>query len=203
MKSLHSGIWLVMLALAGCTALQPVKYDPPRTYALEAEFPSWDAKGEGPVLAVNVPRATPGFETARMAFVRKPYELEYFARNQWVDTPARMVAPLLVKAVEAGGGFRAVVTGQSAVLADLRLDTEIVRLQQEFLTNPSRVRLTLRAQLIDQAGRRVLATREFESVEAAPSEDPYGGVTAANRLLKRVLIEVAAFCASQAKAAKP
>ena len=45
------------------------------------------------------------------------------------------------------------------------------------------------------AARRVLATREFEAYADAPSEDPYGGVQAVNRVVASVLDDLAAFCA--------
>jgi cholesterol transport system auxiliary component len=57
------------------------------------------------------------------------------------------------------------------------------------------VRFTLRAQLIDVDARRVLASAEFDETEVAPSDDPYGGVLAANRALARLLERLAAFCA--------
>jgi cholesterol transport system auxiliary component len=106
-----------------------------------------------------------------------------------------MLAPLLVQALEQSGGFRAVVQAPSLAAADLRLDSELVRLQQDFGAKPSRVRITVRAQLIDVNTRRVLATAQFDETEAAPSDDPYGGVLAANRALGRVLERLATFCA--------
>jgi len=60
---------------------------------------------------------------------------------------------------------------------------------------PSRVRLTLRGVLVDIATRRVLATREFDAAVLSPSEDPAGGVMAANQAAQRVAAEVGAFCA--------
>jgi cholesterol transport system auxiliary component len=80
----------------------------------------------------------------------------------------------------------------------MRLDTEIMRLQHEFLAAPSRVRFALRAYLVDTATRRVLASREFEALAAAPGEDPHGGVVAATQAVRKVLGELAAFCAEAA-----
>jgi cholesterol transport system auxiliary component len=129
-----------------------------------------------------------------MVYVRQPYELEYFATNRWADTPSRMLGPLLAQGLEQTGTFRAVVQTPSAVPADLRVDTELIRLQQNFSTRPSRVELTLRAELIDVRGKRVLATRLFEEAENAPTDDAYGGVTAANLALGRMLGQLADFC---------
>jgi cholesterol transport system auxiliary component len=133
-----------------------------------------------------------------MVYVRQANQLERYAHNEWVDTPARMLAPLIVSALEQSGAFRAVVLTPSTVAGDLRLDTEVQRLQHEFLSQPSRMRLTLRAYLVDIVTRRVLATRDFEAVADAPSEDPYGGVMAANEAVRSVLEGLAAFCAEAA-----
>jgi cholesterol transport system auxiliary component len=92
-----------------------------------------------------------------------------------------MLGPLLVTAIEKSAAFRAVVLTPGAASGDLRLDTMIVRLQHEFQSQPSRVRFTLRATLVDDKTRRVLAWREFEATAPARTEDAYGGVLAANQ----------------------
>jgi cholesterol transport system auxiliary component len=195
MKRAIAGFAVVGL-LAACTALQPPQAEQPSTYVLEA-LPAAGAPRTKRDLVVEVapPRARPGFDTPQMAYTQRANALEYFARNRWADTPARMLAPLIAQALEQSGGFRAVVQAPSAAAANLRLETEVVRLQQEFGAKPSRVRLTLRAQLIDVDARRVLASAELDETEAAPSDDPYGGVIAANRALARLLERLAAFCA--------
>jgi cholesterol transport system auxiliary component len=102
-----------------------------------------------------------------------------------------------MQALEQTGGFRAVVQAPSAVPADLRLDTELIRLQQNFGTRPPQVEIALRAQLVDLRSRRVLATAEFEEVEPTTREDAYDGVIAANRALQRLLARLADFSAEQ------
>jgi cholesterol transport system auxiliary component len=184
--------------LAGCAGIPPTQMEAPTIYVLDARPAERSARPQRDlVLVVSVPRARAGFDTAQMAFVREPHELEYFAKSRWADTPSRMLAPLLVQALEQAGGFRAVVQAPNAVPADLRLDTELVRLQQNFATRPSQVELALRAQLVDVRSRRVLATAEFEEVEPATREGAYGGVIAANRALQRILVRLAEFCAEQ------
>lgn len=76
---------------------------------------------------------------------------------------------------------------------DLRLDINLIRLQQEFFQQPSQVRVTLRAKLIDVASSHILSTQLFEAVEPAPSEDAAGGVQAANLAVARLLREVTEF----------
>jgi cholesterol transport system auxiliary component len=190
---------LASLLLGGCTVFQPVKHSNISTYALEAKFEHVAQSGADLTLQTGTPTARPGYDSRRMVYIKKPHEIEYFAQNQWVDSPARMLAPLLKHALESSGAFRAVVNMRSAVLSDLHLDTEIIRFQHEFLTRPSQVHLTVRAELIEMRSKQVLATREFDVSELAASDDPYAGVIAANRALHRLLLQLAEFSAEQSK----
>lgn len=133
-----------------------------------------------------------GFDSPRIVYLREPHRLEYFANSQWVDPPARMLGPLLVAAIEKTGVFAAVVLVPGAADGELRLDSEIIRLQHDFQTSPSRVRFGLRVTLVNDKTRQVLALQEFEAVEPASSEDAYGGVLAANRAVQQVVQQVAA-----------
>ena len=108
------------------------------------------------------------------------------------DTPARMLAPLVVSALESTGAFKAVLTPPTPALDDLRLDIDIIRLQQEFLRQPSEVRLIARAKLFDVASGRV-ATRLFETDAPSPTEDAYGGIKAANVAVERFLTQLSDF----------
>jgi cholesterol transport system auxiliary component len=202
MRALGKVLMLVCAAfsMGACAPLQPVKSEPPKTYALEPRIPVAAGQMEARrTIIVSIPSSAPGYDSSRMAYLRKAYQLEYFAHNEWVDSPANMLGPLLVQALDRSGAFKSVALAPSTAVADLRLDTEIVRLQQEFNAVPSRVRLTVRAQLIDVARAAVLATREFDVFEAAPEDTPYGGVIAANRAFGRVLVQIAEFCAKEAK----
>lgn len=191
-----------LLALGGCaSSVLPVPGAAPALFTLSADG---DASGTPPAaapsraratLVVNLPRAAPGYDTARIAYVRGPLEIEYFAHSQWVDTPPSMLAPMMVRAIERTGAFHAVLGAPTSAAGQFRLESELVRLQQDFSTRPSQVRLTLRAALVDAATRRVVTSREFDARVAAPADDPYGGAAAAQQAAGQVLAELAAFCA--------
>lgn len=186
---------LMMSLLGGCSTLLPPPPPPDKIYLLEANLaPARSATPREMTLAVGMPRARAGFDSAQMVWVRQPHGLEVYARNRWADTPARMLAPLLAQTLERTNAFHAVVLAPSGVSAGLRLDTEIIRLQQDFSVQPSRVQFTLNAQLIDIGTRRVIASAEFDETENAATEDAYGGVLAANRAVERLLARLAAFC---------
>jgi cholesterol transport system auxiliary component len=110
-----------------------------------------------------------------------------------------MLEPVLVEALGASPAFGAVTPDARGIRADLRLDTTIEALYQDFRPHPSLGRVALRVRLVDLETGRILATRLFEDSEPAPSNDAYGGVQAINRLLGRLLPEVADFAARAAK----
>ena len=145
---------------------------------------------DGPVLLVSLPQAEPGFETQRMVYVTRQFELEYYATNQWAEGPARLFSPLLVQAAGRTGDWRTVVALPSSIRGDYRLDVAGFAVQQEFLQRPSRVRMRLRSQLVDLKASRVVSTKTFEAEVQASSEDAYGGVLAANQATATILTQV-------------
>lgn len=187
-----------VLLLGACTGLSQPQVPSQNIYVLEAQPAIKPVPARrNLVLALTPPRSRPGFDTAQIAYVQQPYELSYFVTARWAAAPARMLEPLLLQALEQTGGFRAVVQAAGAVPADVILDIELIRLQHNFDTRPSRVQLALRAQLIDVRGKRVLAARLFDESEKAGSDDVYGGVSAANRLVQRVLEQLSGFAVSE------
>ncbi len=187
-----------ILLFAGCNSLTAPRVVSESIYVLEVPRATKPEQVKrNLVLAISEPQTRPGFDTPQMAYVLHPHELSYFVTSRWADTPARMLQPLLVQAMEQTGSFRAVVQAPGPVPADVRLDTELIRLQLNFLKQPSRVQLTLRAQLIDVRGQRVLAVKQFDEFENAASDNAYGGVTAANLTLQRILDQLADFCVNE------
>jgi len=181
--------------LAGCTGLPPAQVENPNTHVLVAKPIGKAVRSHRElVMEVSAPRAWPGFDTLQMAYVQRPYALDYFATSRWADTPARMVGPLLAQALEQTGSFLAIVQAPNTVPADLRLNTDLIHLQHNFMTRPSHVDFALRVQLIDIPRKRVIASKLFEETEPAPSDDAYGGVAAANSALQRLLEQIAEFC---------
>ncbi len=192
-----------LCVLTGCAGtLLPKPPAPPARFTLDAATATATPRqpaADAPALVVAVPSAAPGHDSKHMVYLRRPLELEAYAFHVWVDTPAQMLAPLIVRSLQDSGAFRAVLLAPSAATGALRLETELIRLQQDFSTLPSHVRLTLRAVLLDTATRQVIAWREFDESAPAPTDDPAGGVAAAHQATQRVLAALASFCAAQSR----
>lgn len=190
---------LVLITLVGCSVLKPPRVADVKTYVFEpviAPAPATPAQPaiDNAVIVVAEPRSQAGYATTRMAYMKRDYALDYFANSQWADTPARMLQPLLVAALEATGRYAAVLRAPAGIAGALRVDTEVVHVEQLFVTQPSRMRIALRVQVINPQRGQVLGTRLFDVNADAPTDDAYGGVRAANQMLAPLLKDVAAFC---------
>jgi len=207
-----SGLLVLTVALSACSGtLLPKPPAPPARFTLDgprnaptaATHRAAGPAPAAPAIAVALPRAAAGYDSRHMLYQRRPHELEAFAFHEWVDAPAQMLAPLLVRALQDSGAFRAVLLAPSTALAGWRLESELIRLHQDFSTQPSQLRLGLRAVLLDVVSRQVIAWREFDLGVAAASDDPVAGVQAAHQATRQLMQAVAAFCAEQAAIARP
>jgi len=198
----------LLLALAtaflGCISPNLPKPAAQDLYALDPASPANDlpATGARTPITLAPPRAAPGLEGHGMIYVPREHQVSYFARSAWVDTPGHMLAPLLALALEATGEFTVVEDRATEAPARLSLDTQILHLEQDFTVRPSRVRLELRVRLVDTVARRTLGDRVFAALEPAATDDPYGGVVAANLAAARLLAEIAAASAGWAESAR-
>lgn len=191
---------LGLALLGGCSSLLPSAAPQATFYSLDGQQPNpgqtpkWPpTPASAPTLVVSPTRSASGLDSQRIIYLRQAHTFEYFTYSEWADLPARMLTPLIVSTLERKGAFHAVLTTPNSATGELRLDTELLRLQHDFTTQPSQVRVTLRAYLVDNATRQVMAWEEFDETEISTSEDAYGGVVAANIVVKRVMERLASW----------
>jgi cholesterol transport system auxiliary component len=187
---------LVLAGFGGCSVLpepEPVAMD---QYVLEytPNRITNEAVADVPVLIVTAPRAHGGYDTPRIAYMKQVFSLRYYTRSRWADTPSRMLAPLTADAMQATGKFQALYAAPGSIVADYRLDTELIRFHQDFTRQPSVMHITMRARLVDLRESRVVGAQQFDLVEPAATGDSYGGVVAANKAVSLLLDELALFC---------
>lgn len=194
---------IVLISLGACSVLNKTSSPPPAFYALDSapitQTVPDAAQGSPLTLVISPTHAASGFDSQRIVYLRQAHQLEYFAHNEWVDPPARMLGPLLVSAAQQTGAFAAVVLASGTATGDLRLNTELLQLQHSFQTSPSRVQMRLRVYLTDEKTRKVLAWKELSAEAAAASDTPQAGVVAANLVVKDVLSRVAQFLRDRPK----
>ena len=194
---------LMSLLIAACTPALLQRADSPteHTYFLEweGEGNAPQAPASGPDLLVSPMLAAPGFDGSEMAYVRTPHEIEYFAHHRWVDAPARMLEPLLLRAAEQTGLFHSVVAPGSSADVELRLDSRLVHLRQLYRSGSGEIQLAVRLVLVEMASGRVLGERVIEVNEPLQDFTPYNGVQAANRAVASLMSGTQDFLAAQLK----
>lgn len=192
--ALIAGAWICItgLFLTGCSVpLLEDKSDLPESHIHVLEWAPGTspvpAARDAPSLLIAPPRASAGYAGSDMIYIREALELHHFAYHRWVDSPARMLEPLLLSAIESSGRFREVIPAGSQALADLRLDTQILYLRQRFEKDSCHVELAIRSDLIEVATGKAKGGRTFRYSALCDSFTPQGGVSAINRLLGEFL----------------
>ena len=180
--------------LTGCSLLSPAPPEP--VTAILNKIPDqMQYESSHATLVVQRLEIRTAYDTTRMAYTMRPYELAYYRDNQWVETPAQMIQPLLVRTLEQTGFFRAILNPADSGPASYALRTEITELVQDYTTSPPSARLALHLQLFDETGQSV-AEQEITESERMQSSTSYAGVNAANEALAKALGETAQFVMS-------
>src|SRR5262245_66563655 len=99
-----------MASAAGCAFLSPPDAEP--TTAVLSKMPTEVARRDSrpSTLLVFPPETSPVYDTTQMAYTLRPYEVAYFSRHEWGQTPSRLLQPLLDWTLEATACFSAVLT---------------------------------------------------------------------------------------------
>jgi len=173
----------VTFLLSGCGLNTPVKLSQVSTYAITSlKTPRVPRRSRtNYTLLVNTPIANPGYGTAKMIYINIPYKLRSFAENRWVASPARMLLPLIAQRIRRAGYFKAVVTPPFVGVSNYRIDTKLIKLQQEFIDPVSHIRLVIQADLINSKTNQVIVSRRFQVFLKATGNNPYAGVLATNK----------------------
>ncbi|KTD33858.1 hypothetical protein E3983_03975 [Legionella israelensis] len=144
-------------------------------------------------ILVALPEAVAGYKTEQMLYMIKPFKLSAFAHNAWVSPPADMIYPLILQSLQHSNYFYAVASSPYAEQADYRLDTQLLKLHQNFLQRPSVIELSVKVVLTDITNGQVIASRIINQRVCSPMESPYGGVLAANKATEAMTAAIAEF----------
>lgn len=180
--------------LAGCVSLPDV---PPRDYyVLEDRAKPGVAKpgaGTGRVLLVHPAAASPFYDTQSLAFSRAPGQRAYYQFAGWTERPARRLTELVTVRIEARGGFRSVASSTAGVKGEVLLNLRLEEFYHDAGTKPGAARIEVSAELIDIAGRTVLARRRFAQSAPVAEASAREAVAALNQATSALLDELSAW----------
>jgi cholesterol transport system auxiliary component len=182
------GIVLMAACLAACSAPGPREAD--RYYVLAATGTAGMPPRSGPSVFVAPTAAASFYDTQDIAYSRAPGVRGYYQFNRWTERPQRAIHGQLAArfaGADAQGG--------------LRLDTHLEEIYHDAAEQPGTARITIRAELLDPAARRVVARRTFTRSAPAASYDAPGAVRGCNEALAALLGDIETWVAAEARQA--
>lgn len=171
--------------VASCSPFTPVNTPPQNMYLLKYNN-SLENKNthKTKILLITQPEAPEWLNTNKMLYKTAGNKINYFAQNQWVSTPAEMLRVIMTKALfQSGSGS---VTE--------RLDIQLMNMEQDFSQNPSVFKFEVQAELINMTTGNIIRTQRFNYEIPAVSNNPEGGVNAANKAVQLWIPQLIDFC---------
>jgi cholesterol transport system auxiliary component len=183
---------------SGCTLFSPVNLDMTRNVLTNIPLDLPIERTHSVTLLVLVPETAPAYSTIRMAYSTQPYQIAYFTKNEWAETPSQMIQPLIVQTLQNTHYFSEVLSPPYFGHITLGLRIEILEFKQDFTSEPAMLRLAMRISLSRNATSQVVATKELSVNQPMSDRNPSSGVVAANEALSTLLRELAKFVVDKA-----
>lgn len=180
----------LLAPLAGCNL--PGSGPPPNLYTLTPKN-TFDPNlpQVGRQLLIEQPTAAAGLNTPRIAAMRGPFNLDYFAGVAWTDRAPAMVHNLLIESFENSKRIVAVGRENYGLRADFLLLTELREFQIEMLPDDrSQAHVRLNAKLVQMPRRNIVGSDSFDVTLPAASNRFPDQIAAFDEALGRVLRHV-------------
>ncbi len=158
------------VSAAGCVSVLPDAGPAAPRYLLAPV--AYEARAGEPVafsLAVDDPLATRVYDTTKIALVRAPGRVEFYANGEWADRAPRLVQSALVRSFENSGRILGIGDRGSMIASDFVLQTDIRALHADYSGGAPTAVFSVYARLTNSRGK-VIAGRLFEQRMAANAD---------------------------------
>ena len=177
------------LLLGACTGLVPGQTPPPVLYRLtpkstfREDLPPVDWQ-----LVLETPVADAALNTTRIALMRNPMRVEYYARSSWTDRAPLMIQTLMIESFENSQRIISVGREGGGLRADFVLKSELRELQAEYLDGPNpSAHVMMNVKLVAMPQRGIVASETFEYTMPATADQLDAVVEAFDEALGKVL----------------
>lgn len=184
----------ISLFTTSCSVFSPVQLASPTKYMLyETPVIKKHRTRQSSILVAPV-TAEPLYDTTSMAYMTKPYEINYYVKSEWAELPTVMLKSQITNTLTKSHHYHGVFAQPTYARYNYILNTHILELRQIFSGGRSYYRIALRVDLIHARTSRLIASKEFLISQPIAEHNAFGGVVAANKGMKRMLKHIAAFC---------
>ncbi len=124
-------------------------------------------------LVVEPPIASAGLSQLRIALMRNPVQVEYYARANWTDRAPSMLQTLMIESFYNSGRIIAVGRDLTGLRADFLLKTELREFQAEYFHDDPvpHAHIGMTTRLVAMPRRDIVGTQAFEALVPAQSDE--------------------------------
>jgi cholesterol transport system auxiliary component len=198
-----SGIAMFVVAsllAAGCVSVLPKAAPAPARYLMApAEFAGETGPKVEWSLAVEDPQSTSVYDTSKIALIREPGQVEYYASGEWADRGPRLVQAAIIRSFENSGGILSVGDRPSLPVSNFVLQTDIRMLHAAYNGGTPTATVVIFARLTNARGR-VYAAHLFRQEVAAAGATERQIVAAFNEAMTAMLKEMVDWTFAEADA---
>lgn len=181
-----------LFALAGCSGM--IGPGPaPQLYVLHPQFSAVpDAPQANWTVSVAMPATVDSLDSQRIALVRPPTQMDYFANAAWTDRAPVLVQGLLVEAFESSGRIVSVAREAEGLNSDYVLQTDLRDFDAIYdqASGPPNVTVRIEVKLIKYPERTIAASTEITQQSRASTNDMNSIVMAFNQATGQALSRV-------------
>lgn len=189
------------LVLAGCVSVIPESPPAAARYLLSPiDFEEAGAERVSWSLAIDDPQSTRVYDTAKIALMRAPARIEYYAGGEWADRAPRLFEAALIRSFENSGRILGVGDRTSVPLANFILQTDIRAMQAAYDDGaPPEATIEIFARLTNSRGR-IFASRLFRQTAPAARNTEASVVAAFDEAMTALLEDMVAWTFDEATA---
>lgn len=166
------------LVASGCVSVLPKAPPAAARYLLApAEFAQTTGDKVAWSLAIGDPDSTRVYDTTKIALVREPGRVEYYASGEWADRGPRLIQAAIIRSFENSGRILSVGDRPALPASDFILQTDIRTLHAAYIDGTPTATVEIFARLTNARGR-VYAAHLFKQ-QAPADQDTDAAVAAA------------------------
>jgi len=188
------------LALTGCVNFGEQPNAPAMVYyvlddAVPAPAAASVRSAAAPALLVLDTTTGSFYDTDQLVFSRSAGTRGQYQYARWTERPGKRFADLMRARLDRQGDWQVSAAG-GYVRGDVLLDTVLMEFYHDAASAPGRVRLALRAELVDLKQRKLLGRRVFEQRVPVSTYDAAGAAAASSLAVSRALDDLSAWLAT-------
>jgi cholesterol transport system auxiliary component len=199
--SMRFAAFVLVFVASGCVSVLPKASPPPARFEI-SDVATADAGA--PVvwtLGVEEPLATRAIDTTKIALMRAPGAVEYFAGAEWSDRAPRLFGVALVRSFENSGRISGVGSRVTLPVSDYVLQTDVRALIADMSGDGVTARTAIYAKLTN--GRsKIYAAKLFSAERAIADDEGDDAAAALNQNLSALIAEIRDFAFAEAEKAE-